>query len=45
MRTFEYVAVTILGLIFAAWLATSVATSIGNSFAKATAQIEHASNP
>lgn len=45
MHTFEYVAVTILGLIFAAWLAVSVAASINDAFAKASAQIEQSSNP
>jgi hypothetical protein len=40
MRTFEYIAVAALGLIFAGWLAITVATSIGGAFAKVNAQFE-----
>jgi hypothetical protein len=43
MRTFEYIAVTILGLAFAAWLAITVTTSIKAGFERATVQLEQAS--
>jgi hypothetical protein len=40
MRTFEYVAVTILGLVLAAWLAVSVASGIAGAFAKVNPEFE-----
>jgi hypothetical protein len=40
MRTFEYIAVAALGLIFAGWLAITVATAVASSFAKVNATFE-----